>query len=179
MAAGEAGRRVLVDAESHLLDRQIARLGPLRSEIAGLNHHQRVRCPVEDHLLCRGEMLRPHRLGTDNRRVIGRSGGPRGIRGASENRRHLFDEQCVVRPVPRFIEPVARVQLVEAEFRQDQDSPTVQPLSIGIDNVGGRKRSVLVVVLMQRQTNGFEMRFALTAVRCLALLLNRRDQEDG
>src|SRR4051812_32302203 len=66
----------------------------------------------------------------------------------------------IVRSIPRFIEIVLRIEFFLAEERQQQDAPTMPGLLIRAENIRRRKRVVLVVILMQREADLLQIRFA-------------------
>ena len=69
----------------------------------------------------------------------------------------------IVWPVPGLIEAVFVVERFAFHEGQDQHSPTVNGLAVGVGHIGGWKRLVNVVIVLKRESNLFEVVAALHA----------------
>src|SRR5262245_14444201 len=76
----------------------------------------------------------------------------------------------IVRPVPRLCEVVLAVKFLVAQIGQDQDAPTVHRLAAAVGHICRRKRLILVVIVVQRNSDLLEMIAALHAPRSFTRL---------
>jgi hypothetical protein len=67
----------------------------------------------------------------------------------------------VVRTVPRFIEAVLGIQGSLIQKGEEQDTPTVSWTAVVIDEIRGWERAELVVVIVERQADLFQVVLAL------------------
>jgi hypothetical protein len=75
--------------------------------------------------------------------------------------------------------PVSGVDLRLLDHRQDQHSPAVHGLAVPVRNVGGRKASVLCVIVAQSELNLIQRTLRTDSDRCLSRGANSHSEHNA